>query len=294
MRCRTASCIRRNDAMKLGRRSAMLGALAACAAPVLAEDDLGAIERRTGGRLGVAVIDTANGRRLAHRADERFPMCSTFKVLLATMVLKRIDAGEEQPDRIITYGKKDLLAYAPVTTQHVGEGGMSVLNLCAAIITMSDNTAADLLLGNVGGPAGWTRFARSLGDGVSRQDRTEPDANTCIPGDPRDTTTPAAMMANLQKVLLGDVLSAPSRDRLERWMIAGAIGKRRLRGGIPPDWTVADKPGTGNYGTCNDIAILRPPKRAPIVAAVYVTDSGASYAAQEGAIADVGRLISVL
>ena len=274
------------------RRTAMLGAILASAMPAFAEDGLAAIERRTGGRLGVAVLDTGSGKRLLRRADERFPMCSTFKVVLATLVLSRIDAGREKPDRFIRYGKKDLLEYAPVTKQHVADGGMTVRDLCRAIIVKSDNTAADLLLKTVGGPAGWTAFARQLGDRTSRQDRFEPEANTCIPGDPRDTTSPAAMVGNLQTILLGKVLSEPSRTLLEGWMAAGTIGAHRLRGGLPANWKVADKPGTGQYATCNDIAILRPPGRAPIVAAVYFTNSHASYAAQESAIKDVGKLIA--
>ena len=173
----------------------------------LANKRLAEIEAREGGRLGVFVRDTGAGATIEHRADERFPMCSTFKLLAAAAVLKRVDEGAERLDRTIAYGPSDLLEYAPITKAHVAEGGMTVADLCAAAIDWSDNTAANLVLQTIGGPAGFTTFARSLGDEVTRLDRNEPSLNESLPGDPRDTTSPRAMAASMQKVLLGDVLS---------------------------------------------------------------------------------------
>ena len=171
-------------------------------------------------------------------------MCSTFKVLAVAAVLKRVDEKKEKLDRFVPYSEAQLLEYAPVTRQHVKEGGMTLDALCAAAITQSDNTAANLLLETIGGPKGWTEFARSLGDNSSRLDRMEPDLNTAtIAGDDRDTTTPAAMAADLQRLFTSDVLSEESRTRLENWMIANETGSKMIRASVPADWKVGDKTG---------------------------------------------------
>ena len=174
------------------------------------------IEERTGARIGVAALDTGSGKRLDYRSEERFPMCSTFKFLAAAVVLKRVDEKQDQLDRFIRYDAKDILEYAPVTKAHLKDGGMTLGALCAAAIGQSDNTAGNLLLDAIGGPAGLTNFARNLGDNVTRLDRKEPDLNSAIPGDERDTTTPAAMCADMQRLLLGNVLSESSRHQLVR------------------------------------------------------------------------------
>lgn len=256
------------------------------------EARLAALEARAGGRLGVAALDTGTGRRLAHRADEPFPLCSTFKVLLAGAVLRKVDRGETRLDRRLPYGKVDLLAYAPVTTARVAEGGMTVGDLCAAAVEVSDNTAANLLLRDLGGPAAVTAFARALGDPLTRLDRTEPTLNEARPGDPRDTTTPAAMVGSLRALLLGPTLRPGSRARLEGWMAACTTGGTRLRAGLPPDWAAGDKTGSGARGTANDIAILRPPHRAPILVAAYLTGSTASDSGRDAVLAEVGRLVA--
>ncbi|MBU6298620.1 MAG: class A beta-lactamase [Alphaproteobacteria bacterium] len=275
-------------------RRATLAAIAAvpATAALAGDDPIAQIERRTGGRLGVAVLDTQSGKRIEHRAHERFAMCSTFKFLLITAVLSRIDVGKEHLDRFITYSRGDLVTYSPVTEEHAKDGGMALSALCEAAIEHSDNTAANLLLQTVGGPAGWTRFARTLGDRLSRLDRIEVALNSAVPGDPRDTTTPAAMLGDMKNVLLGKVLSETSRQRLEDWMAANTLGARRLRAGIPANWREGDKTGNGKNGARNDIAILRPPGRAPILACVYFTESNLSDDAREAAIADVGRVIA--
>jgi beta-lactamase class A len=169
------------------------------------------IEARIGGRIGVAALDTSNSKRLDYRQDERFPMCSTFKFLAAAAVLKRVDEKKEKLERFVPYGAKAILEYAPVTKEHLKDGGMTLGALCAAAIEQSDNTADNLLLDAIGGPAGLTNFARSLGDRVTRLDRIEPELNSAIPGDERDTTTPAAICSDMQRLLLGDALSEASR-----------------------------------------------------------------------------------
>jgi len=253
---------------------------------------LRALEARAGGRLGVAVLDTGSGHRLEYRSGERFPLCSTFKVLLAGAVLARVDAGRETLARRIPYGQADLLEHAPITMARVAEGSLPVADLCAAAVEVSDNTAANLLLGSLGGPGAVTAFARRLGDPVTHLDRTEPSLNTAIPGDVRDTTTPAAMVATLKALLLGGTLSPASRQRLEGWMAACTTGRNRLRAGLPAAWAVGDKTGSGNHGTVNDVAILRPPGRAPLLVATYYTGSTAPWDDRNAVLAEVGRLVT--
>ena len=250
------------------------------------------IEVSVAGRLGVAVLDTGTGALDGHRLDERFPMCSTFKFLAAAMVLARVDAGQERLDRRVVVTRASLLEWAPVTSKRVGSAGMTMSELCEAAITVSDNTAANLLLASAGGPAAVTAFARRIGDAVTRLDRTEPTLNEGTPGDPRDTSTPRAMAQTLRTVLLGDALSAAGRAQLVAWMSASATGGKRLRAGLPPDWRVADKTGTGRLGTTNDVGVLWPPGRAPLVVVSYLTQCKAAPDAREAALASVARAIT--
>ena len=258
----------------------------------LANKRLTEIEAREGGRLGVFVRDTHSGATIEHRADERFPMCSTFKLLTAAAALKRVDDGAERLDRTISYGQSDLLDYAPITKAHVAEGGMTLGDLCAAAIDWSDNTAANLVLQAIGGPPGFTQFARSLGDKVTRLDRTEPTLNEATPGDPRDTTSPAAMAKDMQKVLLGDALSEGSRRQLQTWLIHDKVGDKRLRAGLPSSWRIGDKTGSGERGSTNTIAIIWPPERAPLIATVYYTELSAPMDARNAIHKEIGGLIA--
>jgi beta-lactamase class A len=252
------------------------------------------LERRHGGRLGVAALDTGSGKALSYRADERFPMCSTFKLIAVSAVLACADHGQEWLDRHIAYGPLDLVDPAPVTRVHVREGSLTVEALCAAAIEYSDNTAANLLLRELGGPQAATRFARSLGDQSTRIDRMEPLANTCIPGDPRDTTTPGAMLADLQSLTLRNTLSKPSRARLTTWLSNWQTPFPRIPAGLPVGWRSGNKMGTGSYGTTNDVAILWPPRRAPILVAAYYTGSNAPSTARDAVLAEVGRRVAAL
>lgn len=253
---------------------------------------LAAIEQQYGGRLGVAVLDTGTGAHVEHRGDERFPMCSVFKFLAAAAVLRRVDAGQDSLDRQISYGTADLLSYAPVTREHAADGGMTLGGLCASALQWSDNTAGNLILSTVGGPAGGTRYVRTLGDSLTRMDRTEPTLNTAIAGDPRDTTTPLAMLRDMRAILLGRALSAASRAQLIDWLIGDQVGDKRLRAGVPPVWRVGDKTGSGENGTANTIGILWPPDRAPILATVFLTGSSRSPDMLNAAHADVGRILA--
>jgi beta-lactamase class A len=249
-----------------------------------------ALERSVGGRLGVAAVDTARGTRVSYRADERFPMCSTFKLPLVAAVLQRVDAGQEQLTRHVSYDQAAVLDYAPTTSQHVGDG-LSVEQLCEAAIVVSDNTAANLLLETLGGPGGMTKFFRSIGDATSRLDRNEPTLNTAIEGDERDTTTPSAMLASMNELLLGSVLSAASRERLRGWLVANTTGGKRLRAGLPADFRVGDKTGTGNHGATNDIAIVWPNGKPALLIAAYSVGSSASTERLSEMLASAARLI---
>jgi len=251
-----------------------------------------AIETQIGGRIGVAAVDTSNNKHLDYRAEERFPMCSTFKFLAAAAVLKRVDEKKEGLERFVPYNTKDILEYAPVTKEHLKEGGMTLGALCEAAIEQSDNTAGNLLLNVIGGPAGLTNFARALGDRVTRLDRIEPELNSAIPGDDRDTTTPVAISSNMQRLLLGDALSEASRRKLDDWLQRNETVGSMIREGVPKTWSVGDKTGRGANGATNDIAIIRPPDRAPILLAIYSVGSTATENDRAAAIAEVTKVVA--
>ena len=246
-------------------------------------------KRHAGCSIGVVAIDASTNRRAEYRADERFTMCSTFKVLAAAAVLKRVEEGKEKLDRFVRYDETQLLSHAPVTREHVKEGGMTLEALCAAAIQFSDNTAANLLLDAIGGPKGWTEFARSLGDNTTRLDRNEPDLNLSAPGDDRDTTTAGAMAGDLQRVFTSNVLSAASQRRLEDWLQGNQTGLRMIRAGVPPDWKVGDKTGRSGTGIVNDIAIVRPPTGGPLFLSIYTVNPGESEEARDELIAEVTK-----
>lgn len=288
--------------MLISRRAALSSALTAAAMtlplgrtalaqnPRHAADRLAELERRNGGLLGVAVLNLATGVRVGHRNAERFPMCSTFKFLAGARVLARVDRGEERLDRRIVYGKDKLVPHAPVTEKHVGGSGLTVAELCHAAITLSDNPAANLLLESFGGPEGLTAWLRSIGDPVTRLDRWEPEMNEGTLGDPRDTTTPDAMLDTMRRTLFGDVLSAASRKQLADWAVATSTGTKRLRAGFPADWRAGDKTGTGHRGITNDIAVAWPTTGGPLLVTAYYRDSTVPAAQRDAVIAEVGRI----
>jgi beta-lactamase class A len=238
-------------------------------ADAAANDRLGALESASGGRLGVAGLNTADGVQVGYRADERFPFCSTFKVMAVSAILRRSADESSLLQQRLAYTKDDVVAYSPITGAHTGEG-MTVSELCAAALQYSDNTAANLIIRILGGTAAVTRFARSIGDDEFRLDRQETALNEAAPHDPRDTTTPAAMVRSLQRLALGDQLGTAERTMLVDWMKGNTTGAKRIRAGLP-GWTVADKTGTGDHGTTNDIGLAWPAGKPPIVLAIYFT-----------------------
>ena len=254
--------------------------------------EFAALEGQSGGRLGVAVLHTGSGGFVGHRADERFPMCSTFKLLAAAAVLKRIDEGKERLDRRVKFTTSDIVINSPVTKERVGGEGMSVGDLCGAAMTVSDNTAGNLILASLGGPQALNDYLRSLGDAVTRLDRIEPDLNEALPDDPRDTTTPAAMLKNIQTLVLGDALSERSKEQLISWLVGNKTGDARLRARLPASWRVGDKTGSGEHGTTNDVGVAWPPQSAPVLIAIYLTGAMANGEARNRTIAAVGGAIA--
>jgi len=279
----------------LSRRLVLAGGAAAAAWPALAGDmnaAFTAIEGRVGGTLGLSALDLSTARRITHRAGDYYPMCSTFKLMAVAALLARVDRGEERLDRFVRYGPGDLLSYAPVTRAHVGDGGMRLDGLCAAAIEQSDNTAANLILAAIGGPRGWTRYVRALGDTASLLDRTEPALNDVPPGQQRDATTPGAMLENLHKVLAGGALSELSRNQLGVWMVACRTGLTRLRAGLPAAWRVGDKTGTGDSGASGDLAIAWTPGGAVLISAYMFCARSTPDAVRDAGYAEAARIVA--
>lgn len=274
--------------------------VAAGAAPLSAQSawaglpaEFARIEQREGGRLGVAVLDLGNRRAAEHRSGDRFPMASTFKMLAAGAVLARIDAGQESLDRRIRFGRGDLVTYSPATEGRAGGEGMTVAALLEAMMTLSDNTAANLLLAAIGGPEGLTAFLRRHGDAVTRLDRMETDLNEARPGDPRDTTTPAAMLAMMRALTLGEVLSATSRARLVALMEANRVSGGLLRARVPQGWRVADRSGAGGFNTRGVVGLVWPAGgRPPLLVTAYLTEGPQqTLVARDAVLAEVAGTI---
>lgn len=244
------------------------------------------LEAQAQGRLGVCILDTASGQQWGWREDERFMMLSSFKLLASGLVLYRVDQGLDSLQRRITYTQSALLPWSPVTEKHADGAGMTLGELCAATITTSDNAAANLILQSYGGPAALTSFMRQLGDTVTRLDRDEPTLNRPSDNGLLDTTSPRAITKSMHTLLMGDALSTASRQQLRAWLLANTTGGKRLKAGVPADWLVGDKTGT-NATDANDIGILIPPQRAPLLISAYLAESRASAAVKDACLAQV-------
>lgn len=256
----------------------------------LLRQEINRIAAACGGRLGVSIFDVQTLEPFSHNGDDRFPMCSTFKLLAAGAVLKRVDEGKEQLGRLIPVTQGDVVPGSSHIKAPV-PGGLTMAELCEAAMIYSDNTAANLILASLGGPQAIGAYARTLGDTMTRLDRNEPTLNEAIPGDPRDTTTPNAMLRSMQTLLIGEVLSTASKNQLTQWLVGNKTGDTRLRAGLPQGWRVGDKTGTGERGSTNDIAIIWPPNRAPILIAVYLTETSVPPEQRNATVADVARAV---
>jgi beta-lactamase class A len=281
-----------------------LPVLTACAAPVpkaparkAPTDELIALEAKSQGRLGVGILDTATGELVGNRLDERFAMCSTFKLPLAAEVLRDVDVGKRKLDQFIAFSKADMVSHAPVTGANLAAGGMTIGDLAKATQITSDNPAANLIIRELGGPLAVTQRFRLAGDPITRIDRYEPMMNFVVADDPRDTTSPAAMAGLIARYLTTDYLSKPSKDLLIGWMIETRTGAKRLRAGLPEEWKAGDKTGTGMadgmLDKYNDVAIFWPPGRAPIIVAAYYETAfayGDTRDAFQAVLAEAGRI----
>lgn len=248
-----------------------------------------ALESKHDSRLGVYALATGTGRAIAYRADKRFAFCSTFKTLAAAAVLYRNPLSHL--DKLVTFSKAEVNSISPITKDHVATG-MTIRQLCDAAIRYSDGTAGNLLMRDIGGPAQLTAYLRGLGDPMSRMDQFEPCLNRGVPGDPRDTTTPRAIAADYQKLVLGDALPAQKSTLLKDWLLRCTTGENRIPAGLPKGWTLAHKTGTGDYGRANDIAIVWPPNAAPLIVAIMCDRSGYNAQISEPLIAEATAYVA--
>jgi beta-lactamase class A len=281
-------------AVFLNRRTLLVAASGLAVWPAFADEAppaLTAYERETGGRIGVYAENLGTGAKIAWRAEERFVMCSTFKASLAAFVLARVDRGEDHLDKMVGYGPKDLLGYAPVARQNLAGGAMSVADMCKAIVELSDNTCANKLLARVGGPAALTAFWRKTGDAVTRLDHNELELNRSPPGNPEDTTTPAAMAGNVRHFVFGEVLSQASREHLIGWMLNCKTGNNRLRAGLPGRWKIGDKTGNNGKDAAGDIAMAWPESGGRIVVSAYTQGGSPTPTQLETVFAEIGRMV---
>ncbi|KIC07475.1 beta-lactamase [Leisingera sp. ANG-M1] len=247
------------------------------------------VEQRLGGRVGLSIKEVDGPTSWSHREDERFLMNSTVKTPVCGAVLAQRDAGALTLSDALPVREADLQSYAPVTKSRVGEE-MTIGALCLAALDMSDNTATNILIDHLGGPQAVTQFFLSIGDPISRLDRPEPDLNTFAPGDPRDTTTPAAMAATLEKLLLGHALTAASRDLLTDWMSHGGVTGNLLRADAPAGWQVFDKSGSGSH-TRNIIAMVTTDKGAPWITTIFLSDVDADFDTRNAALQELGSAV---
>ena len=247
------------------------------------------LEQTLNGRLGVFALDTGNGAQINYRAKEQFPVCSTFKVLLAAAILDKCAKNPALMQQPVRYTQKDIVFHSPVTERHVHDG-MTVSELLDAALKYSDNTATNLLMKIAGGPAAVTTFARSIGNHEFRLDSWEPNLNTA-PNDLRDTSTPEAMGRTLQQIVLGDVLKGSHLKKLREGLLGNTVAPNCIRAGVPSGWKVGDRSGGGTYGSRNDIAVLWPPHRAPIILAIYTTQRKKEAPPRDDVIASASRII---
>lgn len=283
--------VRRTMLMMMATLPLLLGSTALYAGTNNVQQKLEALEKSTGGRLGVALINTADDSQIVYRADERFAMCSTSKVMAAAAVLKQSESDKTLLNQRVEIKKSDLINYNPIAEKHVN-GTMTLAELSAAALQYSDNTAMNKLIKHLGGPDKVTAFARSLGDETFRLDRTEPTLNTAIPGDPRDTTTPLAMAQTLRNLTLGKALAETQRAQLVTWLKGNTTGSASIQAGLPTSWVVGDKTGSGDYGTTNDIAVIWPEDHAPLILVTYFTQPDQKAESRRDVLAAAAKIVT--
>lgn len=249
------------------------------------------LENKSGGKLGLTVVDTSDGTTYSWRGDEKFPLCSTSKVMVVAAILKESESNTNLLAKKITINKSDMVNYNPITSKYI-DSSMTITELSKAALQYSDNAAMNKLLSYLGGPRHATQFARTIGDKAYRLDRNEPGLNTAIPGDSRDTTTPSAMADTLNKLILGTALKKEQKAKLTEWMKGNTTGLNSIKAGLPAEWKVADKTGSGNYGTTNDIAVIWPKNHAPVILTTYFTQPEKDASARKDVLASAAKLIA--
>jgi beta-lactamase class A len=282
----------------IDRRTLIAGLPLLTAAPTLAKPDRFAalrraiprIERSAGGPIGISLLDTHTGERFGHRANDRFPLCSTFKLLLAARLLHGADKQQWAMSERLPVTKADMLFNAPFTEKRIG-GSASLLELAEAMAVLSDNPAANIALARVGGPGALTSWLRSVGDTATRLDRNEPEMNNETPGDPRDTSTPAAMLATSRALVEGRILSPAARRTLFGWMAASKTADTMIRAALPLGWQEANKTGAGSWRARNIVSVITPPGRKPIWVAAYLFAAKSELAERNRQFVPLGRAI---
>nr|WP_245846684.1 class A beta-lactamase [Halomonas humidisoli] len=249
------------------------------------------IERQLDARVGFAAYDLETEQRWEYNADQLFAMSSTFKTLACASLLQRVDEGSEQLERRVKVSASDIVTYSPVTEAYADNREISLFELCEATMATSDNTAANLILQAIGGPQAVTEFVRELGDSVTRLDRWETELNEAVPSDERDTTTPNAMVSNLEKLVVGNALSPQSKNQLREWLVNNEVADGLFRSQMPDEWVIGDRTGAGGFGSRSITAVIWPPERKPIIVAFYITETTASFEDRNTAIAELGDVI---
>lgn len=249
------------------------------------------LENKSGGKLGLTIVDTSDGTTYSWRGDEKFPLCSTSKVMVVAAILKKSESDTNLLAKKITINKSDMVNYNPITSKYI-DSSMTITELSKAALQYSDNAAMNKLLSYLGGPRYATQFARTIGDKAYRLDRNEPGLNTAIPGDSRDTTTPSAMAETLNKLILGTALKKEQKAKLTEWMKGNTTGLNSIKAGLPAEWTVADKTGSGDYGTTNDVAVIWPKNHAPVILTTYFTQPEKDASARKDVLASAAKLIA--
>lgn len=263
---------------------------------LMAQDDnllteVDRIERQLDARVGFAAYDLETGQRWEYNADQLFAMSSTFKTLACAVLLQRVDEGNEQLERRVKVSASDIVTYSPVTEAYADNREISLFELCEATMTTSDNTAANLILQAIGGPQAVTEFVRELGDSVTRLDRWETELNEAAPHDERDTSTPNAMVSNLEKLVVGNALSSQSKNQLREWLVNNEVADGLFRSQMPDEWVIGDRTGAGGFGSRSITAVIWPPEREPTIVAFYITETDASFEERNTAIAELGSVI---
>lgn len=263
---------------------------------LMAQDDnllteVDRIERQLDARVGFAAYDLETGQRWEYNADQLFAMSSTFKTLACASLLQRVDEGNEQLERRVKVSASDIVTYSPVTEAYADNREISLFELCEATMTTSDNTAANLILQAIGGPQAVTEFVRELGDSVTRLDRWETELNEATPHDERDTSTPNAMVSNLEKLVVGNALSPQSKNQLREWLVNNEVADGLFRSHMPDEWVIGDRTGAGGFGSRSITAVIWPPEREPTIVAFYITETDASFEERNSAIAELGSVI---